>query len=357
MQSGAHHSGGLSGVNDPGASTRPDSLPPLAWPALLREAIRDVGELCRRLGLDPQEVAGAEGAVAEFPLLVTASFLSRMRPGDPRDPLLLQVLPAAAELVAQPGFGDDPVGELGCAAVPGLLRKYHGRALLVATAACAVHCRYCFRRHYPYADGPRGRQWWDAALQHLAADPSVSELILSGGDPLTLPDAQLAALVTDAERNPALLRLRIHSRLPVVLPERVDAALCDWIAATRLRVVVVIHANHPAEIDATVVAACQRLQRAGATVLNQAVLLAGINDSVEIQLALSEALFAGGILPYYLHTLDPVRGAAHFAIPDARAVALHQAVAARLPGYLVPRLVREVPGATGKVPLTGPGDC
>ncbi len=350
MESVAQHSGGPQAVNDPEAV-------PARWQILLREAIRDPVELCRRLQLDASLITGAAPAQAEFPLLVTASFLARMRVGDPADPLLRQVLPLAVESDAQPGFTDDPVLESACAPVPGLLRKYTGRALLVATAACAVHCRYCFRRHFPYADAPRGRRWWAAALTHLASEPSVDELILSGGDPLTLPDTQLAALVADAENVPSLTRLRIHSRLPVVLPERVDDALSAWIRATRLRVVVVIHANHAREIAPDVSAACRRLAAAGAIVLNQTVLLAGVNDDAQTLVDLSEALFAAGVLPYYLHTLDPVRGAAHFAIPDDRARALHAEVAARLAGYLVPRLVREVPGAAGKVLLTGQGGC
>jgi L-lysine 2,3-aminomutase len=344
VESGAHHSNEPKGVNDPGTGLSP-------WRLALREAIRDPDELCREVGLDPSVAANMRAAQATFPLLVTRSFCRRMRRGDPRDPLLRQVLPLDDEMVPQAGYSDDPVGESGCALLPGLLQKYQGRALLVTTEACAVHCRYCFRRHFPYQERTRGRQWWQPALARLAEDPSVSELILSGGDPLTLGDEQLAALVTDAEGVPHLRRLRIHTRLPVVLPERVDAALCAWIAASRFDVVVVIHANHPAEIDAEVGAACRRLQAAGAIVLNQAVLLAGVNDAVETLVALSEAVFAAGVLPYYLHALDPVRGAAHFAVPDQVAVELIAGVAAQLPGYLVPRLVREIPGAPGKMPL------
>ncbi len=274
-----------------------------------------------------------------------------MRRGDLADPLLRQVLPVGAENADIDGFTVDPLHEEAAAVVPGLLHKYHGRALLVTTGACAVHCRYCFRRHFAYDDLPRGRRWWDAAVAAVATDPTLAEVLLSGGDPLTLPDGQLAALVADLARIPHLSRLRVHTRLPVVLPERVDDHLLAWLTGSRLRPVVVIHANHPQELSPAVLAACGRLRQAGVTVLNQAVLLAGINDHADVLVALSEGLFAAGVLPYYLHQLDRVAGTAHFSVPDARAIALLDDVAARLPGYLVPRLVREEPGRRGKTPL------
>ncbi len=320
------------------------------WQRILAAAVRDPAELARRLGV---EVAPA--AAGDFPLLVPEGYLARIRPGDPADPLLLQVLPQAAELAPQPeGYSVDPLAESDCASVPGLLRKYAGRALLVTTGACAIHCRYCFRRHFPYAELPRGRAWWDAAVAAIAADPSIGEVLLSGGDPLTLPDRQLAALAAALAEVPQVRRLRIHTRLPIVIPERVDAALVGWLAGGRLEPVVVVHANHPREIAADVAAALRRLREAGVTVLNQSVLLRGVNDAAATLAELSQALFAAGCLPYYLHALDRVRGAAHFAVADDRALAIHADLAARLPGYLVPRLVREVPGAPGKTPLTGP---
>jgi EF-P beta-lysylation protein EpmB len=222
---------------------------------------------------------------------------------------------------------------------------------LVTTGACAVHCRYCFRRHFAYEALPRGRRWWDEALAYLRADASISEVLLSGGDPLTLPDAQLSLLAEELATIPHLQRLRIHTRLPVVLPSRVDGALLAWLSSNRLSSVVVIHANHPAELSDEVLSACRRLREAGATVLNQSVLLRGVNDDVEILAKLSQRLFVGGVLPYYLHVLDHVAGAAHFLVDDDQARVLHAELMARLPGYLVPRLVREEPGQAGKTPL------
>jgi len=321
------------------------------WQALLAGAIRSVDELWRVLDLPEAAKPGGQEGAALFPVLVPRGFAALMRRGDMSDPLLRQVLPVAAEGDDAPGFAVDPLHEDAAAVVPGLLHKYQGRALLVTTGACAVHCRYCFRRHFAYDDLPRGRRWWDAAVAAVAADPTLSEVLLSGGDPLTLPDGQLAALVADLAAIPHLTRLRVHSRLPVVLPERVDDSLLSWLTGSRLRPVLVIHANHPQELSPAVLTACRRLREAGVTVLNQAVLLAGINDHADTLTALSESLFAAGVLPYYLHQLDRVAGAAHFSVADARAIALVDEVAARLPGYLVPRLVREEPGGRGKSPL------
>jgi L-lysine 2,3-aminomutase len=218
----------------------------------------------------------------------------------------------------------------------------------VTTGACAVHCRYCFRRHYAYDELPRGRRWWDAAVEYIRADTSIQEILLSGGDPLTLPDSQLAELAQDLAAIPHLQRLRVHTRLPVVLPNRVDEHLLGWLAGTRLAAVVVIHVNHPQEISVEVKAACGRFRSAGVTVFNQSVLLRQVNDSADVLVELSLRLFDAGVLPYYLHVLDHVAGAAHFLVDDQRAKELHLAVAARLPGYLVPRLVREEPGQAGK---------
>ncbi len=331
----------LHGMTDPGPGWRSD----------LAGAIRDPDELWRLLDLPAADLPAARRAAKLFPLLVPRGFAALMRPGDLRDPLLMQVLPINAETQTAPGFTADPLQESGCAPVPGLLTKYHGRALLVATGACAVHCRYCFRRHFPYDDLPRGRGWWAPALARIRADDTLNELILSGGDPLTLPDAQLSRIAADAAAIPHLTRLRIHSRLPVVLPARIDDAFIGWFTNTRLRPVLVMHANHAREISPAVVAAIARLRAAAVTVLNQSVLLKGINDDAAVLADLSESLFAAGVLPYYLHALDHVAGAAHFLIGDDRAADIMRDLAARLPGYLVPRLVRERPGRPGKDPL------
>lgn len=321
------------------------------WQAELADAVRDPVELLQLLGLPQEMLPGMRPAHGQFPLRVPRAFIARMRKGDPHDPLLRQVLPLGVELNAAPGFLDDPVGDLAAMAAPGLLHKYHGRALLVTTGACAIHCRYCFRRHYPYSDGTAAAERLDAALAHLSHDTGINEVILSGGDPLSLSDQRLAPLVQQLDTIPHLKRLRIHTRLPIVLPARVDDALLEWLSHTRLRPVVVVHVNHPNEIDPAVRHALQRLAEAGATLLNQAVLLRGVNDNVDILTGLCEMLFEAGVMPYYVHLLDKVRGAAHFEVDERTARELHAALWRRLPGYLVPRLVREEPGAPGKIPL------
>lgn len=321
---------------------------PARWRQALAEAVTDPAELCAMLELDPALIAPALEAAKGFALRVPRGFIARMRRGDPADPLLLQVLPRGAELATREDFTLDPVGDLASRAAPGLLHKYHGRALLVATGACAVHCRYCFRRHFPYSDESPLHAGWRAALDYIRDDASISEVILSGGDPLSLSDRRLGQLTDALASMPHVRRLRIHTRYPVVLPERVDDGLIAWLSRVNLQKVVVIHANHAQEIDATVAAACARLASAGVTMLNQSVLLADVNDSVDALADLSEALFSIGVLPYYLHVLDRVQGAAHFEVDEARALALHAALAARLPGYLVPRLVREVAGENAK---------
>ena len=321
------------------------------WRRAWREAVRDPRELLAMLGLEALAGRIAPEAASAFPLRVPRGFVARMRHGDARDPLLRQVLPLDDEDRIAPGFGFDAVGDAAARRGGGLIHKYRGRALLVATGSCAVHCRYCFRRHYPYAEDNAAAAGWREAVAAIAADPSIEEVILSGGDPLSLADHKLAEL-TDALREvPHIRRLRIHTRLPIVLPERIDAGLLAWLRGQPWPVVVVVHANHANEFDADVDAAMAALRDAGATLLNQAVLLQGVNDDVDALAALSERGFAAGVLPYYLHQLDRVAGAAHFEVDDARAKALHAALAARLSGYLVPRLVREVAGDTGKRPL------
>lgn len=321
------------------------------WQTEMAEAVRDPRELLALLELDPGLLEPARRAAAAFPLRVPRPFLARMRKGDPEDPLLRQVLPLGEELRKVPGYVRDPVGDLASRGARGLLHKYQGRALLITTGACGVHCRYCFRRHFPYVEESAKPDDWREALEYLRADPSVNEVILSGGDPLTLSDARLAELVRSLETIPHIRRLRLHTRQPVVLPSRVDGALLAWLGACRLQKVVVLHVNHSREIDAAVRGACERLRGAGATLLNQSVLLRRVNDSTAALAELSEALAAAGVLPYYLNMLDPVAGAAHFDVPESEALALVEGLRALLPGYLVPRLVREVPGAPAKMPV------
>jgi EF-P beta-lysylation protein EpmB len=329
----------------------PLPLQPPGWQQLWREAVRDPRELLSMLGLDALAARISEDAARQFPLRVPRGFVARMRPGDPHDPLLRQVLPLDDEDRIVEGFALDAVGDAAARAGTGVLRKYRGRALLVTTGSCAIHCRYCFRRHFPYAEDTAAANGWREAVGLIAANREIDEVILSGGDPLSLATSKLAELTTALADIPHLRRLRIHTRLPIVLPERVDTALVDWLRAMPWPVTVVVHANHAQEFDGVVDAALARLRSAGAFLLNQAVLLGGINDSVEALAALSERGHAAGVLPYYLHQLDRVQGAAHFEVPDARAMELHRSLAARLSGYLVPRLVREVAGDPGKRPL------
>lgn len=321
------------------------------WKNALANALRDPAELLALLELPQGLLPAARKAAAGFPLRVPRGYLSRMQKGDVADPLLRQVLPLAEELEEVEGFGRDPVGDLQASATPGVLHKYHGRVLLTTTGACAIHCRYCFRRHFPYGEENPARNDWQGATDYLRAHPEVDELILSGGDPLMLDTPQLERLTERLKQLSQLKRLRLHSRLPVVLPERVDGPLLDWLQSLPWQTVMVIHANHANELDAEVADALAKLQRTGLTLLNQSVLLRGVNDNIESLIHLSESLFRLGVLPYYLHLLDRVGGAAHFDLDEKHARELHQGLRSRLPGYLVPRLVREVEGLPNKHPV------
>jgi EF-P beta-lysylation protein EpmB len=321
------------------------------WRREWREAITDPAELLRLLGLDGAALGAHAPTARDFPMRVPRAYVRRMRAGDPHDPLLRQVLPLVDEQRRAPGFALDAVGDLAARDAPGVLHKYHGRALLVATGSCAVHCRYCFRRHFPYAEETAAREHWRDALAYLRAHPEIDELILSGGDPWSLATSKLTELTDALRAIPSLRRLRVHTRLPVVLPSRVDAELLSWLRGLPWPLAIVIHANHVNEIDGAVSAALAALRASGATLLNQSVLLRGVNDRAEVLAALSLRLFECGVLPYYLHQLDRVHGTAHFEVDDATATALRDDLQVRLPGYLVPRLVREVAGADSKTPL------
>jgi EF-P beta-lysylation protein EpmB len=323
------------------------------WQRALQTVIGDVDELLAVLGLARRDVDidDDDDDGQAFALRVPRAFVARMQPGRADDPLLRQVLPLRAERLPLPGFSCDPLAEAQAMRQPGLLHKFHGRVLLLVSGHCPIHCRYCFRRHFPYAATQPARGDWQRVFDGIAGDPSISEVILSGGDPLSVPDRQLQWLIDGLAALPQLRRLRLHSRLPVLIPERVTARLVQLLADCRLPVSLVIHANHAQELDEAVAAALAPLRRAGVTLLNQSVLLAGVNDRLDTLCALSERLFAIGVLPYYLHLLDRVAGAGHFAVADERVHELHAGLLARLPGYLVPRLVREVAQAPSKVPL------
>lgn len=325
------------------------------WQEAVRRAFRDSHSLLTALGL-PTELAAQSPAQAEklrsvegsFPVFVPLEFASRMRSGDPADPLLRQVLATAIETEPLPGFSSDPVGDMSAEQLPGLLQKYRGRALLVTTGSCAVHCRYCFRREFPYSDVPKSPMAWQPALERIAQDTSLTEVVLSGGDPLMLSDSSLRWLVERINSIPHIARLRFHSRVPVVIPQRVCDELMAWIAASRKQVVFVTHINHAREIDGQVAQAMHRLRMSGVVLLNQSVLLRGINDSIEDLLALSERLLAVGVLPYYLHQLDRVHGAAHFEVPVSQGVELISKLRALISGYGVPRYVSEIAGEDSK---------
>jgi len=321
------------------------------WQQSLAEAIRDPAELLKMLDL-PAELLPASTAMTEqFPLRVPRSFITRMAKGDAHDPLLRQVLPMDVELQDSPGFSLDPVGDHAAVIKQGLLQKYQGRVLIMTTAACAIHCRYCFRRHFPYSERGGRQSQWQQICDEIARDNSIHEVILSGGDPLSLSDTQLKQLIGMLEKLPQLQRLRIHSRYPIVLPERVDNSLLEWLGSTRLNTVMVIHSNHANEIDKHVKHALKQLKSTGLTLLNQTVLLRGVNDSSEALCQLSETLFEAGVLPYYLHQLDKVQGATHFEVSKKQAKQIITEVRTRLPGYLVPQLVEEVPLTAYKQPL------
>ncbi|MFL1406044.1 EF-P beta-lysylation protein EpmB [Marinobacter sp. M1N3S26] len=323
-----------------------------SWQSLLARSITDPSTLLQRLGLDSSLLGeGSRIGHAAFPVRVPEPWLARIRYGDPADPLLRQVLPLADEGEERPGFVTDPLQEADATAAPGLIRKYRSRALLMVTGQCAINCRYCFRRHFPYEDHRLTPRQRETVIDTLRASPEINEVIFSGGDPLAVNDHLLSQWASALSTVPSLTRLRIHSRLPVVIPQRVDDALLEWIGSTRLSVVMVVHVNHPREIDDQVCRAMARLRQAGATLLNQSVILKGVNDDPDTLQALSERLFDAGILPYYLHGFDPVAGAHHFDVNDQRARELVRQLQARLPGYLVPRLVREVPDRPGKTLL------
>ncbi len=335
-----------------GCAAAPQPAPRRAdWQSVLADAVRDPAELCRLLGLPASMAAAAEHPASGYPLLVPQTYLARIRHGDPDDPLLAQVLPRAAEQFEVAGYRKDPLGEADAAVGPGLLSKYRGRSLIVTTGACAVHCRFCFRRHFPFPDSPRTAAQWQPALARIASETSIHEVILSGGDPLALPDTQLAQLAARLAEIPHLKRLRIHTRLPVVIPQRVTDELLSWVHSNRLAPIMVVHTNHPAEIDDAVAVALQRIVEAGIPVLNQCVLLRGVNDDAEVLAELCERLADLRVMPYYLHQLDPVAGAAHFAVPEQTGIRLIEQLRARLPGYAVPRYVRETPGGASKMVL------
>ncbi|RLA58559.1 MAG: EF-P beta-lysylation protein EpmB [Gammaproteobacteria bacterium] len=321
------------------------------WKSELSESICSVEALLELVQLDKTQLSGCQQAAADFPLRVPRAFLSRMEPGNPADPLLMQVLPLESELTPSAGFIPDPLDEAAHNPVPGLVHKYRNRVLLIVSPTCAVNCRYCFRRHFPYGENRQNRQQWRRALAYIENDLNINEVIYSGGDPLAANDQFLSWLTKSIAAISHVKRLRVHTRMPVVIPSRIDSQLLGWMAATRLKPIVVLHINHGNEIDGRVKRAVRQLLDSGLTVLNQTVLLNGVNDNAGVLVELSEALYESGVMPYYLHLLDPVQGAGHFQVSDRRALQIYRDMQAALPGYLVPKLVREHAGASSKTIL------
>lgn len=318
------------------------------WQQQLAEAFNNIEDLCRYLHLSPDDLPVSVEAVKNFPLRVPLSFAACIEKGNPHDPLLRQVLPINEELLAYPGFSNDPVGDLASVTQTAVLHKYYGRVLLINTGSCAINCRYCFRRNFPYADLQLSKQKEDAAIQYIQENTSISEVILSGGDPLLLSDSRLTRLIQQLDSIKHLKRIRIHSRLPIVLPARITAEFINTLTQSPKQITIVTHCNHANEISDAVIASCKSLKNAGITLFNQAVLLKGVNDSVEVLCELSEQLFSQGVIPYYLHLLDKATGTRHFEVSEIEALALIRQVQATLPGYLVPKLVKERAGAASK---------
>lgn len=322
------------------------------WQEALSDLITDPKELMEYLQLDASYLDDAYRAAQLFPLKVTRSYACRIEKANLKDPLLLQVLPLGYELQTVEGYSKDPLQEQDVNPVAGMLHKYNGRILVTLTSACAIHCRYCFRRHFPYAENNPGKKGWEPIFSYIANDATITEVILSGGDPLAVSDGLLQSFLEAVSQIPHVKRLRIHTRLPIVLPQRITPVLIEILKQTALDIVVVVHANHKNEISEEVQDAFQLMRAANVTLLNQSVLLKGINDHVDALCELSEALFSCGVVPYYLHVLDKVQGAAHFDLPMEKASELHQAMCQRLPGYLVPRLAREEGGKPSKTLLS-----
>ena len=332
-------------------STQPASQPINIysdWKAELSNCISSIDELLNQLGLKAEDLNTTEQAASQFPIKVPQPFVKLMQYGNPQDPLLKQVLPITSELQIDSNFSTDPVSESSFNPVPGIVHKYRNRVLMIISPSCAINCRYCFRRHFPYEDNRQSKQQWLKALDYLKTKPEINEVIYSGGDPLAANDNFLSWLTSEIESIKHIKRLRIHTRLPVVIPSRIDDPLLNWLSNTRLKPTVVLHINHANEIDTALSQGVSRLKQAGILVLNQSVLLKGINDNSRQLICLSEKLFDAGILPYYLHMLDPVQGASHFDVPEAQAVEIFNQIQSKLPGFLVPKLVQERAGETSK---------
>lgn len=288
---------------------------------------------------------------SEFAFKAPQHFIKQIERANPNDPLLQQILPVIEEKSSPVSYQKDPVGDLHKNPAPSLIQKYQGRVLLIASPKCDIHCRYCFRRHFPYEEQSNQRVW-QQALECIREDHSLHEVILSGGDPMSLSENVLTSLSQKIEEIPHINTLRIHSRTPVVSPQTAaQKQWLDWAKQSAMQIVLVVHCNHPNELTKESRKLFHLYRDAGIHLLNQTVLLKNINDNIEVLNNLSHQLFQQGILPYYLHQLDKVQGAAHFEVSNKVALQLHKQLQTLLPGYLVPKIVQEIAGAPFKVPL------
>ena len=323
-----------------------------SWQTQLTEAITDLNMLCDHLNLPTDSLSICEKATKDFSLKVPNSWLNKITPGNLDDPLLLQILPQTQELISSAQFTTDPLEENKNTPVPGIIHRYYGRILLISTGSCAINCRYCFRRHFPYTDHILGQKHWSKLYSHIKKHPEINEIILSGGEPLLLPTKNLMKLSDQLLALPQIKTLRIHTRMPVFIPDRIDNEFLKWCASLKCKIIMVVHINHPNEIDSVFSNKMEKLRKLGIILFCQSTLLKKINDDAYVLRDLSEALFFKcGILPYYLHCLDKVKGANHFLVSLTQAKIIYKKLLSLLPGYLVPKLVQDAPGSLYKKPI------
>lgn len=322
----------------------------LAWQLELKNSITNYLDLFKLLNLNPKHPKLIDTIqYSQFPLLVTNSFINRIQKMDINDPLLRQILPTTQELQNNNSFCADPLQEANFNKIPGLLHKYSSRVLIIVTKACAINCRYCFRKEFQYSANIASGKNLENIINYIAKDSSIIEVILSGGDPLIAPNNYLQHLISKLESIKHIETVRIHSRVPIILPCRLEPEFINILLKSRLNIVLVTHTNHPQEINQEVAEYFKLLQNTKITLLNQTVLLKNINDNAGVLAELSRKLFSIKILPYYLHILDKVNGTKHFAVKLSTAKKIYGELQSKLPGYLVPKLVTEKPGAKHKI--------
>ena len=323
------------------------------WQQQLKNTVNNIQELCSELDLDYNTLKhGRLNLQPKFPLKVSRYYLNKINKNNLNDPLLLQILPQVEELKSAPNFCHDPLEEEKYTKVPGLIHKYHNRVLLTVTGACGIHCRYCFRQNFPYENNILAQKERDLQLDYIIKNININEVILSGGDPLCVNNKYLDLLLSSLTSIPHIKTIRFHSRMPIVIPDRIDEELIEilnrYINNQHVNIVLVTHCNHPDELDEHIKNKMALLKNIGITILNQSVLLKNINDNAKTLVDLSHKLFECHILPYYLHLLDPVTGTSHYEVKHSNAKLLIKEVSSKLSGYLVPKLVQEIAGMPSK---------